>query len=111
MLSLVRAGFWIAVAITLFLTLRPIVVPMNVSDKTQHLATFAGLAGLAALAYPSQRLLRLGLALSVLGGLIEIVQPLAGRSDDVRDWIADTIGVVLALGVVWAWRRYQARGA
>jgi len=109
---LLQIGFWFAVAVTLYLTLRPITVMMTVSDKTQHLVTFGVLTAWAALAYPRARLVPLGLALSGLGGMIELLQPITGRSDDILDWLADTVGVLIALGVALAWRRTaQPRGA
>ena len=97
--------FWSAVALTLFFTLRPIVVRVPSSDKTQHLITFGILALLAASAYPRARLIALAAALSGFGGMIEVIQPWFGRSDDIRDWIADTLGILLAMVLVWTLRR------
>lgn len=112
MLRLFQIGFWLAVAVTIYLTLRPITVMTTISDKTQHLVTFGTLTAWAAIAYPRARLVPLGLALSGLGGAIELLQPLTGRSDDLLDWIADTVGVLIGLGVASAWRSVrQPRGA
>lgn len=106
-----QASFWLAVVITLYFTLRPIVVTTIVTDKTQHFATFAALAVLAALAHPRARLLPLGAALAGLGAAIELIQPIVGRSDDVYDWIADTLGVVLGLVLVSVGRALARRSA
>lgn len=112
LLRLVQIGFWLAVAVTLYFTLRPFVGLSTVSDKTQHLVTFGVLTAWAAMAYPRARLVPLGLALSGLGGLIELLQPLTGRSDDLLDWIADSVGVLIGLTVALAWRwTRQPRGA
>jgi len=109
---LLQNGFWLAVVVTLYLTLRPITVMTTVSDKTQHLVTFGVLTAWAALAYPRARLVPLGLALSGLGGMIELLQPITGRSDDILDWLADSVGVLIGLGVALASRRTaQPRGA
>lgn len=111
LLRVVQAGFWLAMGITLYLTLRPIVIPTTMSDKSQHLLTFGLLTAWAALAYPRARLAPLGLALSGLGGMIELLQPLSGRSDDLLDWIADTAGILIGLAVASAWRlARQPRG-
>jgi VanZ family protein len=112
LLRLFQIGFWLAIAVTLYLTLRPLTVMTSISDKTQHLVTFGVLTAWAAIAYPRARLVPLGLALSGLGGLIELLQPLTGRSDDLYDWIADTAGVLIGVTVALAWRRKgQPRGA
>lgn len=101
--------FWLAVFLTLYFTLRPVTAPSGLSDKTEHLLAFGGLAGLAALAHPSARLLPLGAALAGLGAAIELIQPLVGRSDDLQDWYADTLGVVIGLMPIWAGRRFGRR--
>ena len=67
------------------------------SDKIVHFAAFT------ALAFPLARTRRFGL-LSVLiggsafGGIIELVQPSFNRSADIKDWIADIVGVLLGIG-------------
>ena len=100
-----RSIFWLAVAATLFFALRPVVITIPTSDKTQHAVTFAVLAFLAGVAFPQARLWALGFALSGFGALIEILQPWFGRDDDARDWIADTIGLAIAFALVWIVRR------
>ena len=109
MLLFFRAGFWLAVGVTLYLTLRPAVAITTMSDKTQHLISFGVLTLLAGLAYPRARLLPLGIVLSGLGAIIELLQPFSGRTNDIKDWIADTAGVLLAIFSVWTWRRLTSR--
>lgn len=80
------------------------------TDKLAHLIAFA------ALAFPLARTGRFGLVAvflgaSTFGGLIELIQPSFGRSADMKDWIADIVGV--ALGIVFALlysriRKYRA---
>lgn len=101
--------FWVAVAATLFVTLRPVTVIVPGSDKTQHAINFGTLMLLAAFAFPAVRLGSLVVGLSALGAAIELIQPYFGRTDDIRDWVADTVGIVIALLVVMAVRRF-ARG-
>jgi VanZ family protein len=108
-----RILFWLALAATLYLTLRTVTWTAPGSDKTQHAITFGVLMLLASAAYPRARSSALAVSLSALGAAIELVQPFFGRSDDVRDWLADTLGIGVALLIVLAVRalRPQPRGA
>lgn len=86
-------------------------VPGNPNDKIQHIAAFACLSLLGAMAFPAFPLARLGERLSFLGAIIEVVQaiPALHRDCDIRDWIADTLAVIVALFVVGALRRSRTR--
>lgn len=77
-------------------TLLPLEVPVIVpgTDKLHHLVAFAALTFPVALMVP--RWLPATVVLAVLyGGVIEIIQPYAGRYGDVMDWIADIQGIAL----------------
>ena len=99
---LVGALFWCYTAVILLLTLSPATYLKPLStftfwDKAEHGLSFALLAWLALLAWPT-RPLRLLLALLVFGGAIELVQAATGwRSGEWADWLADGIG----LGLGW----------
>lgn len=71
-------------------------------DKFEHMLGFAVLAFLAALAFPRMSRWRVIERLSFLGALIEVAQsiPGLGRDCDIRDWIADTVAVIVVIGVV-----------
>lgn len=71
-------------------------------DKAEHMLGFAALAVLAALAFPRMPRWRVIERLSFLGALIEVAQsiPGLGRDCDIRDWIADTIAVIVVTGVM-----------
>lgn len=71
-------------------------------DKVEHMLGFAALAFLAALAFPKMRRWRVIERLSFLGALIEVAQsiPGLGRDCDIRDWIADTVAVIVVTGVM-----------
>lgn len=76
------------------------------SDKLVHLSAFA------ALAFPLARTGRLGLLplfifASAFGAIIELIQPTFNRSADVRDWVADTLGVLIGIGLGLAYRRVR----
>lgn len=100
-----RILFWFAVAAILYFTLRPVTIIVPGSDKTQHAISFGTLMFLAAFAYPRARVSSLVIGLSALGAGIELIQPFFGRSDDIRDWVADTIGILIALLLVLAVRQ------
>jgi VanZ family protein len=68
----------------------------NIYDKLLHFIAYFGLAWLAAAAVRNRALaVRAGLALVVLGGVLEIVQGLTGRDMSVYDELANTIGVLV----------------
>lgn len=71
-------------------------------DKFEHMLGFAALTFLAALAFPRTPRWRVIERLSFLGALIEVAQsiPGLGRDCDIRDWIADTVAVVVVMGLV-----------
>ena len=78
------------------------------SDKLVHFIAFA------ALAFPLARTGRFGLlpvfiGASAFGGVIELIQPSFNRSADVKDWIADTVGVVIGIGCGLLYRRVRRR--
>ena len=76
------------------------------SDKLVHLIAFA------ALAFPLARTGRIGLlpvliSASAFGGVIELVQPSFNRSADIKDWVADVVGVILGIGCGLFYRRLR----
>lgn len=85
-------------------------VPGNPNDKIQHIVAFACLSWLGAMAFPAFPLARLGERLSFLGAIIEVVQAIPGlhRDCDIRDWVADTVAVIVVLFVVGAVRRSRS---
>ena len=107
-----RAAFWCALifAVTMALLPQPPALPGSPSDKLQHMAAFAVLAGLGAAAYPELPLLRLGLFLAGVGLFIEIAQliPALNREADLIDLIADIVAAAVILAGVALWRRRRA---
>lgn len=100
-LPVLRSGFALSVAIVLLCALYPLVGEGGGNgDKVLHFAAFYGLALLGAAAFPGRKaLIWLAVLLCGYGALIEILQPLPpfGRDRDVFDWVADTIGIALAM--------------
>ena len=76
------------------------------SDKLVHFMAFV------ALAFPLARTGRLGLlpvfiGASAFGAIIELIQPTFNRSTDLNDWVADTLGVLIGIGLGLAYRRLR----
>nr|WP_111300309.1 teicoplanin resistance protein VanZ [Paracoccus saliphilus] len=84
------------------LTLSPISAPpvgtVAQSDKIYHAVAFAGLVLPIAFFRPRWLILATPVY-AAFGGLIEIVQPLAGRDCNLGDWSADLIGLCLGVAV------------
>lgn len=104
-------------AVTLIFTLVAAFLPaadaptLGGSDKLNHIAAFVTLSLLAAWAWPRIRPWRIALAMSAVGGLIEVVQaiPYIARDAEWADWYADTFAAVVALAIVAAVRRVRHR--
>lgn len=99
--TIARILFWLALigATALALMPYPPHLPTDrFGDKFNHVLAFAVLATLAVPAFPAMPRLRLIERLSFLGAMIELVQsiPWVHRDCDIRDWIADTLAVIVA---------------
>ena len=79
-------------------------------DKFHHILAFAVLSALAAAAWPRASRWRTIERLSFLGALIEVVQAIPGlhRDCDIRDWVADTLAIMLVTGIA-AWLAKRQR--
>ena len=108
-----RTIFWGALlfAVAMAILPHPPHTPIDqFGDKFEHMLAFGTLAALAALGYPDTPLLRIGERLSFLGAMIEVVQsiPALHRDCDIRDWVADTIVIVIVLSIALTFRRARA---
>lgn len=102
--------FWISClgGITIMSLLPPsqAQVPLTVSDKILHIAAYTA-AGFLTLLVQASRADRSGihslgtsvLLCVLLGGIIEILQPLTGRSMELLDVGADAVGALLGSGI------------
>ena len=80
------------------------------SDKLVHFTAFA------VLAFPLARTGRFGLipvliGASAFGAIIELIQPTFNRSADLNDWVADTLGVLIGIGLSLAYQRVRRNRA
>lgn len=78
-------------------------------DKLAHFSIFGLLATLIARTPWGGRAVWLAiLATSLFGGTDELHQSLTpGRSVEVADWVADTLGAIVAVTVYWHWGWYR----
>ncbi len=89
--------------LTMALLPKPPASPLDrFGDKFEHIAAFASLTLVAALAWRDARWTWMLAALSAFGAAIEVLQaiPALHRDSDVRDWVADTLAVAAVLIVV-----------
>ncbi|HYG31126.1 MAG TPA: hypothetical protein VD887_13050 [Allosphingosinicella sp.] len=103
---LVRTAFWGAACFAFVMAVlpQPPHLPGDPSDKVQHILAFAVLALLAGVGYRHVSAWRLGVALSLFGAAIELVQliPPLHRDGDILDWCADTVAAAFLLLLVRA---------
>ena len=85
-------------------------VPGQPSDKVLHVLAFAVLGSLAAGGFREISVLRLFLALTAFGAIIEVVQaiPVLNRDSELADLLADSAAALFALA---ATRGFLARFA
>ncbi len=93
--------YWLAIFVATHLP-KSSLPRLHGSDKLYHLMAFSGLAFLLAWALPVKSRLRhlnTVLIIAVLyAGLDEFTQQfIPGRTGDIRDWMADVLGVCLGL--------------
>lgn len=105
--------FWSALLAVVVLSLIPVpLVPQAFSfwDKAQHALAFFGLTVLACWAYPHSRWQTLLPVFLLFGAAIEVAQWFTGwRFAELHDWLADLVGVVLALSLWQAWHGLRQR--
>lgn len=100
-----RLLFWLALifAIVMADLPQPPTLPIDsYGDKFQHILAFSTLAALAALGFPGTPRWLVAERLSFLGALIEVTQsiPALQRDCDIRDWIADTLAIIVVTAIM-----------
>src|ERR1700761_3015217 len=100
------AAGWCLLAFILISTLEPprYVPDLHVSDKLEHAGAFFLLTCWFCGPIERRSYLLMAAAMLALGGGIEIAQGAMnwGRDEDIRDFAADTVGVVAALAFLYA---------
>ncbi len=101
-----RGLFAVALVAVFVLSLLPVPEGLMVfhwQDKLEHALAFAGLGVLASAAQFGSRPLQ-AFALLAYGGLIELVQAMTPhRMGDPADWLADAVGIGVAMIALRAW--------
>jgi len=83
----------------------------GLTDKEAHAIAFYVLCTLGLMAMPSVRKWDVALCCLAIGGAIEVVQANIGRDGDIFDWLADSVGVSMAIvPMVFESARRQLRG-
>ncbi len=82
------------------------------AECAEHAERRCECVSLHALAFPLARTGRLGLipvliGASAFGATIELIQPTFNRSAELSDWVADTLGVLIGIGLGLAYRRVR----
>lgn len=103
MLQAARFLFWPAFAFATVMALlpKPPALPIDsFGDKFEHALAFGVLTLFAQIAFPRASRWRVAERLSFFGAMIELAQsvPALHRDCDIRDWIVDTIVVVIVTG-------------
>jgi len=78
-------------------------------DKIAHVVAFAAATWCLAILLPSASRLRVAMFAIALGGLTELLQQLSRRDPSVMDFVADALGVALALAIWTAVRAVSPR--
>jgi VanZ family protein len=95
-----KLAFWAAVAATLVMALlpKPPQLPLDPSDKIQHVVAFAALTLLGIAAYRRAPQLQIALGLGALGAAIELLQtiPTLHRHGELMDWVVDLATIAAA---------------
>jgi hypothetical protein len=73
-------------------------------DKADHFSAFFAIMATSIVAFPRVRILWIAMAVSALGGLIELIQglPTVNRDCDIWDWMAENAAIAAVIGIVIA---------
>jgi VanZ family protein len=99
---------WLLIVLAVIASIMPVQhlpKPPGVTDKMEHVAAYALLALWFAGIYPRSRYVVIGIGLFVMGIAVEWAQGAMpfGRQSDLRDVVANSIGIVagLMLALIW----------
>jgi VanZ family protein len=96
------------------------VASFGVSDKIEHFSAYFVLAAIPVLGFEAGRGVFAALSMIVLGALLDVAQKfIPGRSFEYADIAANSVGVIMGLGIARItrsrlaafWRRISGRGS
>jgi VanZ family protein len=98
-----RILFWCAAIVAYIAAILPGQAGPTGNDKTDHILAFATLAMLGRLGWSRSRARLIAILLLLFGVVIELSQatPIIHRDADVRDVLADALGILVGLSVGW----------
>jgi VanZ family protein len=108
-LTIALVGYWLALFVGTHIPRIPKPLEMPGGDKWQHFAAYAGLAFLLAACRSFRKPLTWRLALSVAAIVIgygivdELTQIPVGRDAEFNDWLADSVGTGIGIGLLAVW--------
>jgi VanZ family protein len=114
-LTVIVVGYWLALFLGTHVPRIPTALQMPGGDKWQHTVAYAGLACLLAARRSFGKPLTWRLALGVAGVVIvygaidELTQIPVGRDAEFKDWLADSLGTLIGLGLFTLVRFFSAR--
>jgi len=110
-LTVAVSGYWLTLFFGTHIPRVPKALQMPGADKWQHTAAFAGLAFLLAAQRSVGRPLTWKMALGVAGVVIvygafdELTQIPVGRDAEFLDWLSDSLGTAIGIGLFAVCRR------
>jgi VanZ family protein len=107
-----RSLFWLALVFASVMAVlpKPPHTPIDrFGDKFAHILAFTVLTVLANLGFPKTERIRIVERLCFLGAVIEVVQsiPELHRDCDIRDWVADSLAVLVVTTGFVLYARWQ----
>jgi VanZ family protein len=104
-------GYWVLLFIATHIPPNALLKRVHESDKLLHCGAFACFAFLLAWAIPTnptrmiQNVLVAALVGTIYAGLDELLQIPVGRSADIKDFVADSLGILIGLSI-YSFSRY-----
>ena len=105
--------FWtlvIFVSMFMLVELVPKENPIKHLDKIQHALVFLTISVAGCLAFKHQTSLII-VGLTIFGAIMEILQATltTTRTGDVKDWLADIVGILIGLMIVAIYRQFKPK--
>jgi VanZ family protein len=97
LMRVATVALFISLCVLVFGPFQGMEAQFGLSDKQAHVLGFFALTTLLLTALPRFRRLDVAILCLVFGALIEVVQGFTGRSASLGDWLADALGVSLAI--------------